>query len=146
MMRILFVLLFTIGTSFAQDRTPAEVVKYALTALTNGDVEKLITVTENAELRQAKELLATIGGSEWRKNEVLKQYKNLKSWAVLETTNHDINGRKIAIVSTEWVVFIPIEDNPNIKKQEPIDRKVYVDYMLEQFDGQWKIISRRSLN
>ncbi len=146
MMRILFVLLFTISTSFAQDRSPAEVVKYALTALTNGDVEKLITVTENAELRQAKELLAMIGGSERRKNEVLKQYKNLKSWVVLETTNHDINGRKIAVVSTEWIVFIPIEDNPNIKKQEPIDRKVYVDYMLEQFDGQWKIISRRSLN
>ncbi len=147
-MRILLILFFSISTIYGQtSRTPEEVVKYALNALTNGDIEKLITVTEHAELRQAKELLATVGGDEWKKNELLKQYRSLKSWSVVESAEHDINGRKIAVVSTEWIILASLENNPkNIAQGESSQRTVFVDYMLEKFDNQWKIISRKSLN
>ncbi len=146
---ILFLLLLSTTMTFSQKatETPEDVVKIALTALTNGDIDTLIKVTENAELRKAKELLASIGTSPAKKKALLNQYKSLKSWEITESTEHNLNNRNIAIVSTKWVISPSLEDSPkNIIKQELADQTVYVNYMLEKFDGKWKVISRKSLN
>ncbi|MGL5955593.1 MAG: hypothetical protein ACRC0X_03165 [Brevinema sp.] len=142
-MQILIMVFFIIGTTYSQE--PSEVVQYALTALTNGDIKKLIAITENAELRQVKELLQAIEGSPKKKDELLQQYRSLKSWTIEESTIHEIDGRTIAVVSTKWIVRNTLERDPkNLATVQ--DHMIYVDYMLEKYQDQWKIISRRSLN
>ena len=142
---ILFLLLLSTNTLFSQKSTdtPQDVVKFALTALTNGDIEKLITVTENFELRKAKELLASIDKDTTKKQELINQYKTLKSWEIKESKEHTINSRTLAIVSTKWIVIPDLDTTPEITDT---NQTIYVNYMLEQFDGKWKIISRKSIN
>ena len=146
---ILLLLLLSTTITFSQKttETPEDVVKIALTALTNGDIDTLIKVTENAELRKAKELLASVGTDATKKKELLNQYKSLKSWEIKESTEHTMNNRNIAIVSTKWVISPSLESDPKtmLQKKAP-DHTIYVNYMLEKFDGKWKIISRKSLN
>lgn len=141
----------SISIIFAQDipNTPKEIVQYALTALTNGDFEKLLPITENAELRKTKELLDSIKDNAKKREEMCLQYKALNSWTIEGVTNHKISNRNISIVSTKWIVNIPLEKNPNLAKLPKNigqNRTVYMDYMLEKFNKQWKIISRKSLN
>ena len=146
---ILSLLFLSANITFSQKTTatPEDVVKIALTALTNGDIDTLITVTENSELRKAKELLASIGNNTAKKKELLNQYKTLKSWEIKESTEHTLNNRNVAIVSTKWVIVPSLESAPkNMVQNESPDQTVYVNYMLEKFDGKWKIISRKSLN
>ena len=146
---ILFLLLLSTNITFSQKTTatPKDVVKIALTALTNGDIDTLIKVTENAELRKAKELLASVGDSPTKKKELLNQYKTLKSWEIKESNEHVINNRTIAVVSTKWIISPSLESSPGtMVKQESLDQIIYVNYMLEKFKGEWKIISRKSLN
>ncbi len=146
---IVFLLLLSTTMTFSQKttETPEDVVKIALTALTNGDIDTLIKVTENAELRKAKELLASIGTSPAKKTELLNQYKSLKSWEIKESTEHTLNNRNIALVSTKWIISPSLESDPKTMLQKKVpDQTVYVNYMLEKFDGKWKIISRKSLN
>ncbi len=142
---ILLLLFLSTNISFSQEATgtPEDVVKIALTALTNGDIDTLITVTENSELRKAKELLASVGTSATKKKELLNQYKTLKSWEIKESTEHKINNRTVTIVSTKWVILPSLESSPKAESQ---NQTVYVNYMLEKFNGTWKIISRKSLN
>ncbi|MGL4367698.1 MAG: hypothetical protein ACRCTQ_05420 [Brevinemataceae bacterium] len=128
---------------------PVEVVKYAFTALTNGEIDKLIDVTANSELRQVNELLTSIKANPSKKDSLLKQYQNLKSWQIDNSQAHKVNGRNIYVVSTTWVVNVPIEKKSEVMKgmKDPnkSDHTVFMDYMLEQLDGRWKIISRRSI-
>ena len=146
---ILSLLFLFTNITFSQKTTgtPEDVVKIALTALTNGDIDTLITVTENSELRKAKELLESIGNNAAKKKELLNQYKSLKSWEITESTEHTLNNRTVTIVSTKWVISPSLESSPKTMIQkESADQTVYVNYMLEKFDGKWKIISRKSLN
>ncbi|MGL4677326.1 MAG: hypothetical protein ACRCWI_06630 [Brevinema sp.] len=142
-MRILIAIFFTMSTLYSQ--SPSDVVQSALTALTNGDIKRLLTITANAELRQVEELLKSIESSPKKKDELLQQYRSLKSWSIEESTEHKIDGRTIAIVSTKWIVQNSLETDS--KKLVTVhDRAIYVDYMLEKHQNQWKIISRKSLN
>ena len=146
---ILSLLFLFTNITFSQKTTgtPEDVVKIALTALTNGDIDTLITVTENSELRKAKELLASVGYNTSKKKDLLNQYKSLKSWEITESTEHTLNNRTVTIVSTKWVISPSLESSPKTMIQkESVDQTVYVNYMLEKFDGKWKIISRKSLN
>ena len=146
---ILSLLFLFTNITFSQKTTgtPEDVVKIALTALTNGDIDTLITVTENSELRKAKELLASVGNNTSKKKDLLNQYKSLKSWEITESTEHTLNNRTVTIVSTKWVISPSLESSPKTMIQkESADQTVYVNYMLEKFDGKWKIISRKSLN
>lgn len=144
-MKILMFMVCILSTTLAYSQdSPKSVVQFALQSLTNGDIEKLLEVTENSELRQVKELIAMMDSSARKKDSILQQYQNLKSWSIDSEEKHDINGRKIAIVSTEWKVNIPLEASAGKVEQKANQQKIFVDYMLEKFDGQWKIISRKS--
>lgn len=146
-MRIfIFIFLMTTTAVYSQSE-PKEVVQFALQSLTNGDVEKLLDVTENSELRQVKELIAMMGGSIRKKDSILQQYRNLKSWKIENVAEHSVNGRKIAVVNTKWKVTIPLEQDPkNFSSKNLQEKNLKVDYMLEQFNGKWKIISRKAQN
>lgn len=152
-MKISYFILFFLYTVeiFGQNSLPSnpkDVVTYALNALTNGNMEALLSVTENAELRKTKELLDSIQGNGKKRNEMLNQYKSLKSWEIIEVSEHNINNRDIVIVHTKWLIVHNLESNPRdfTTPSQQKEMTLYVDYMLEQFDNQWKIISRRSLN
>ncbi len=144
-MKFILILVMLFSTVYAQTDSPSTVVNKALTALTNGDIKRLTELTENAELRQAKELLASMNSTR-RKDEIMNQYKSLKSWDIVDETEHFVNGRNIAIVSTVWVVIDGLEMNPKSFSDAQTETTMYINYMLERFDGEWKIISRRSLN
>lgn len=140
-------LLYPLGLS-AQTRGPKETVTFALTALTNGEIEKLIDVTGNAELRNTQALLDTIKANPRKRDILLSEYKLLKSWSIENEKYLTNKGREISIVSTRWVTLTPMENLPKYivlsDKNFNKENIIYVDYMLEKKDNQWKIISRRS--
>lgn len=140
-------LLYPLGLS-AQTRGPKETVIFALTALTNGEIEKLIDVTGNAELRNTQALLETIKANPRKRDAILSEYKLLKSWSIENEKYLTNNGREISVVSTRWVTLTPMENLPKYivlsDKNFNKENIIYVDYMLEKKDNQWKIISRRS--
>ncbi len=139
--------LFVFSSLFAQSlpTTPKEVVIYALSALTNGEIEKLLEVTGRKELRQTEELLSSIEGNAQKRRALLNQYKSLKSWSIESIDEQVIQGRTLAVIATKWVVIPFIEDAPKNDFAAPKTQTLYVNYMLEKLENQWKIIDRRSL-
>jgi len=78
---ILFLLLLSTNITFSQKTTgtPEDVVKIALTALTNGDIDTLIKVTENHIVWNNQ----TLSWQEMDKSSILeisKEANNISSW------------------------------------------------------------------
>jgi len=149
--RFLLLILGISSLIFSQDipTNPKDIVNYALNALTNGEIEKLLSITGNAELRKTKELLTLIQDDDEKRKEILGQYKNLKSWTIENIKEHKINNRDITIVNTKWIISIPLEQNRHLAKLPKNIGKnqiVYMDYMLEKLNNKWKIISKKSFN
>lgn len=142
---LIYTLFLSITTMTYSQDAPKDVVQFALQSLTNGDIQKLVSVTENSELRQVNELIVMMESSSRKKEEILNQYKNLKSWSIDDSAEHEINNRKIAVVNTTWTVMVSLEEDPKqITKHKLQEKIMKVDYMLEKFDGKWKIISRKA--
>lgn len=145
MKKILLLITLIVGTTFAQaTKTPQDIVNTALIALTNGDIEKLLTLTEKTELKQTKELLVLMENKQ-KRTELINQYKTLQSWSIENTEEQTINGKQFAVVSTIWVTTPTLEANSDKNLPTKLKSKtIYVDYMLEKINNEWKIISRRS--
>ncbi|MGL4561780.1 MAG: hypothetical protein ACRCV0_05795 [Brevinema sp.] len=128
---------------------PKEIVTYAINSLMKGQAEELLLITEKSELRKTKELIDNINNKTYSKDSLLEQYSEIESWNIEKSQEHKINGRVITIVSTVWKIKPPKKMEPNqISNTESIGNNiqtVYVDYMLEKFNGQWKIISRKTV-
>ncbi|MGL4394547.1 MAG: hypothetical protein ACRCS8_04915 [Brevinema sp.] len=128
---------------------PKAVVNYAIKALMSGKVEQLIPITENAELRKTKEIVDSIKDKTFSRDNLLEQYRLVESWKIETVEEHQINGRNLTIVNTVWKMKVKASKKPLPNEvvvpnsQQDKIQTIYVSYMLEKFDNQWKIISQK---
>ena len=148
---IIAIFLATLGAPLAAQETkgPREVVIFALTSLTNGNVKALLDVTDGSEKRKTEEIVKQMDQSKDYKKNLDAEYKLLQSYSIEEVTYVTNNGRELAVVATRWVIKVPLERAPRnlvaSDKKAKTSNTVFMDYMLEKKNNTWKIISRRSL-
>lgn len=136
--------IFIFGQNIPQ--TPKEIVSYAITQLTNGNIEALLAITENAELRKTKELVDSINNKTLTKDSIKNNYQDIKAWSIDAVEEHKVGERTVTIVSTTWTIkrSTILQPNEVARTNNNADIILQVDYMLEKFNNQWKIISRRT--
>ncbi|MGL4388565.1 MAG: hypothetical protein ACRCTJ_04150 [Brevinema sp.] len=131
---------------------PKSIVTHAINSLMSGKIEQLLSITENSELRKTKELIDSINNKKHSKESLIAEYQLVESWNIEKSQEHEIKGRKVTIVSTIWKVKANVSQKslPNqIEAKELKEIKsqtIRVDYMLEKFNNQWKIISQKTIS
>ncbi|MGL5254845.1 MAG: hypothetical protein ACRC9L_07635 [Brevinema sp.] len=130
-------------------KSPREVVVFALTSLTNGNIKALLDVTDGSEKKKTEEIIKQMDQNQKYKKNLDAEYKLLQSYSIEDVNYTTNNGRELAVVATRWVIKVPVERAPrNLvagDKNARTANTVFMDYMLEKKNNSWKIISRRSL-
>ena len=147
---IIIIFLALIAPLGAQEtKGPREVVVFALTSLTNGNIKALLDVTDGSEKRKTEEIVKQMDADSNYKKNLDAEYKLLQSYSIEEVTYVTNSGRELAVVATRWVIKVPLERAPRnlvaSDKKAKTSNTVFMDYMLEKKNNTWKIISRRTL-
>jgi hypothetical protein len=151
---------FAFGVSFAQSNkdkfeydplSPKSVVQAAKEMLIRSDFDSMLKVTEQTEKRKTQQTIDAIKENRRVLRQLQEEAEKLHSFEILEEEVFSSSKGELAVVYTRWqIVRDKASTAPGVKLIEEPGREiskystVYVDYLLKQFDGEWKIISQRS--
>lgn len=135
---------------------PVSVVRAAGKMLMNSDYEEMINITEMNEKKRTIDTVAQMTTNQGTRELVKKESEKINSFELLRIesfTNNTTN--QLAVVYTRWMIkitansprnaanFVRMQDDPGTKRIKS-ESDVYVDYLLKNFNGEWKIISRKT--
>jgi len=160
---IFFVLLC--GISFAEStnvykydfKDPESIVRNSFFMLKNADFEAMLEITELNEKKRVSNTINEILSNPPAKSILLAESKKIKSFEIIAREDYTNNSTNFYIIFiTKWVVlndkkspknadiYDGFEKAINSSKGQKKESIIYVDYLLKNFDGKWKIISKRS--
>lgn len=135
---------------------PVSVVRAAGKMLMNSDYEEMINITEMNEKKRTIDTVAQMSTNQSTRELVKKESEKINSFELLRIESFTNNtANQLAVVYTRWMIkitansprnaanFVRIQDDPASKKIKT-ESDVYVDYLLKNFNGEWKIISRKT--
>ncbi|OHD55008.1 MAG: hypothetical protein A2Y33_03315 [Spirochaetes bacterium GWF1_51_8] len=125
------------------------VVKAANKMLAMCDFEQLLTITELSEKKRTQMTIDTIKTNAKALKIIMQESQKIEFFEILKEEVYTNNNDILAIVYTKWRMKIDYSLKPGKPVNEPGTQnkpysEVYVDYLLRKFDGQWKIISKKS--
>jgi hypothetical protein len=137
---------------------PNSVVQAACKMIMNADYEEMVPITEMAEKKRTVDTVEQMKDNTIRER-VKKESEKINGYELirLELYTNDVKNI-MAVVYTKWMVkimgnqpkndpnFIRIYESadPNAGRRKKTESDVYVDYLLKYYEGQWKIVSKRT--
>ncbi|NPV01003.1 MAG: hypothetical protein HPY53_06450 [Brevinematales bacterium] len=131
-------------------KSPTSVVKAANKMLANSDFEQLLEITELSEKKRTQMTIDMIRTNSAALGIIMSESKKIEFFEILKEEIYTNNADILAIVYTKWRVKIDqakqggkpvVQPGTTVK---PFS-EIYVNYLLRQFDGKWKIISKKSM-
>ncbi len=143
---------------------PKSVVTAASRMLLNSDYSEMLVLTEMGEKRRTQETVNSVLSNGSLKSVLQKESDKILGFELLglEYVTNDATN-KMAVVFTRWLVkmetfipknprnFVPLDPSKDPTRETasrtPARKDgatVYVDYLLKQYDGKWKIVSKRT--
>jgi hypothetical protein len=132
-------------------KSPTSVVKAANKMLANSDFEQLLEITELSEKKRTQMTIDMIRTNAAALGIIMSESKKIEFFEVLKEEIYTNNADILAIVYTKWRVKIdqsklsgkPVSPQPGTTVKPYSE--IWVNYLLRQFDGKWKIISKKSM-
>lgn len=139
---------------------PKSVVTAASRMVMDSDYAGMLQITEMAEKRRALEIVNSIESNLVTRADLQKEADKILGFEIAGV-EYVTNGavHKLCLVSTRWMTKMESFKPRNTAEFTPMDPSrdpetqrskksnstiIYVDYLLKQFDGKWKIVSRKS--
>lgn len=141
---------------------PKSIVAAASKMVFQSDYEEMLKITEMSEKKRAMEIVNSLVSNEVSREDLQKEAEKILGFEILGieyVTNG--NENKLAVVQTKWLMKaetvlpkphsnardITLPDTSNDSGSQRTVKTttvVFVDYLLKQFNGKWKIVSKRS--
>lgn len=113
---------------------PENVVSNAIESLIKKDFSNILNLTELNEKKRVEMTMEKYYGGD--KGIIETELNNIISYKITEVYYEN----EYSVVSVEWVLKNSFQTKDGVKKSETT-RKIL--YLLKQFDGKWKIISKK---
>lgn len=140
---------------------PKSIVTAASKMIFQSDYREMLKITEMSEKKRAQEIVDSLLSNEVTQADLKGEAEKILGFEIVGVeyvTNG--NENKLAVVFTKWLMksdsILPkSHDNgrnpmPKDPTRDPEKQKVrttttvFVDYLLKQYNGKWKIVSKRS--
>lgn len=136
---------------------PVSVVLAASQMILNADYAEMLSITSNGEYKKTMDTVEQMRTDSKVRERVIQESKKLLKFELIRMETMTNEGVPLAVVSTRWVVKVSGNKprNPNgyvgvAESADPAARRrkaeseVFVEYLLKNFNGEWKIISKRT--
>ncbi len=125
---------------------PVSVVTAAKDLLFKVDYYSMLEITESGEKKKTQKTIDSIKEDTSLLKDLKEEAHKIEKFMVLGQDIFEEKG--VAVVYTRWHIKRTIESAKGMKIIEDPSVKpysvVYVDYLLKNYDGKWKIISQKS--
>lgn len=129
-----FISLVSWGWTEVDFSKPENVVSNAIESLIKKDFSNILTLTELNEKKRVETMIENYYSG--NKGIIEIELNNVISYKISEVYYEN----EYSIVSAEWILKNSFQTKDGVKKYETT-RKIL--YLLKQFDGKWKIISKK---
>lgn len=128
------------------------VVKAVHQMMLAADFSAMLDLTSGTEKQKTQEIVDSLRENPSLINDLKKEIKKILEFEVLRTEYFTNQNTIYSIVATKWTLKVDVTPDPGTTlilpeaggEQPRQFSVVQVDYLLQSFDGKWKIISQRS--
>ncbi len=127
---------------------PVSVVEAAKDLLFKVDYKAMLEITEGSARKKTENTLASIKEDISLLRTLKSESDKIQKFEVIAKEVYESHG--MAVVYTKWQIKMTLEQTSGVKIIEDKEHTVkpystvYVDYLLQNFDGKWKIVSQKN--